>query len=192
MTWFQPLSFEMLYKFELIGLLMSVAIHNGMTLPVTFPLAFYRKILGQPVSEIHHIQDGWPDQSRSFQQLLDWKDGDVGDVFMSTYEFTMHAFGQSVSVDMQKVKRHEKWPKSDRMPKWGTFPPPALADRKGKARAVSISSNASTNNFRRSSGFNSIHGDSSLQYTCPACYRRFPTYELKKVCYFYKFRAIRS
>ncbi|KAK5949869.1 hypothetical protein OHC33_009054 [Knufia fluminis] len=102
MTWFRPGSLEPLYKYEALGILMSLAIFNGVTLPITMPLAFYRKILGLKVKEIKHIEDGWPELAKSFEQLLSWDDGDVGDVIGRTYEFTYEAFGTHVNIDMSK------------------------------------------------------------------------------------------
>jgi hypothetical protein len=102
MTWFQPRSPQPLWKFELIGLIISLAVYNGLTLPVTFPKALYRKLLGAPVTELHHIEDGWPDLASGLTSLLEWdeKDGSVSDVFSRTYEFSIDSFGNQISRDM--------------------------------------------------------------------------------------------
>ena len=110
MTWFQPESYEPLYKFEMLGVLMSLAIYNAITLPITFPLAFYRKLLGLKVKKLDHITDGWPDLARGMQTLLDWKDGDVGDVFTRSYAFSYEAFGRRMDIDMKMVSRDSPWP----------------------------------------------------------------------------------
>jgi len=128
MTWFQPGSFEPLYRFEALGILMSLAVYNGLTLPVTFPLALYRKLLDLKVKKLEHIVDGWPDLSRGLQTLLDWTEGDVGDVIARTYEFSYELCGSTVTVDMCKVGRDDPWP--PRAPK---------SSRKGKERAKSTS-----------------------------------------------------
>ncbi|RDW75345.1 hypothetical protein BP6252_06487 [Coleophoma cylindrospora] len=109
MTWFQPGSPEPLWKFELIGVLVSLAIYNGLTLPVTFPKALYRKLLGEQNTELHHIEDGWPDLASGLTTMLEWdeKDGTVEDVFTRTYEFSVEQFGQPVSRDMGK---ESYWP----------------------------------------------------------------------------------
>ncbi|RDH36491.1 hypothetical protein BDQ94DRAFT_184681 [Aspergillus welwitschiae] len=111
-SWFQPCSWEPLYKFELLGLLMSLAVYNGLTLPVNFPTAFYRKLLGLKVKHLEHIQDGWPELTKGLGDLLTWEDGDVGDIFMRTYEFSFEAFGVVETVDMQKVDKDAPWPVS--------------------------------------------------------------------------------
>jgi hypothetical protein len=109
-SWFQPCSWEPLYKFELIGLLMSIAVYNGLTLPISFPVAFYRKLLGLKVKHLDHIRDGWPELTQGLNSLLNWADGDVGDVFMRTYEFSFESAGSVETVDMQQVGRDEVWP----------------------------------------------------------------------------------
>jgi hypothetical protein len=103
MAWFVPGSMEDEWRFELIGLLISLAVYNGLTLPVTFPKALYRKLLGEPVTELHHIADGWPELANGLTSLLEWdeKDGLVEDVFARTYEFSVSAFGQHITRQMK-------------------------------------------------------------------------------------------
>ncbi|EDN10065.1 conserved hypothetical protein [Histoplasma mississippiense (nom. inval.)] len=116
-SWFQPCSMEPLYKFELLGLLTSLAVYNGLTLPVNFPVALYKKLLGLKVKTLDDIEVGWPELAKGLSDLLSWDDGDVGDIFMRTYEFSFEAFGNFVSVDMEKVDRTEPWPATER-PTW--------------------------------------------------------------------------
>ncbi|KAK7885425.1 hypothetical protein LTR67_010604 [Exophiala xenobiotica] len=128
MAWFQPGSFEPLYRFEALGILMSIAIYNGITLPITFPLAFYRKLLGLKVKKLDHIVDGWPDLTRGLKSLLEWSEGDVGEVIARTYEFSYELCGNTVSVDMQKIGRDDVWP-----------PVKPRSSRKGKEKSKSTS-----------------------------------------------------
>ncbi|KAH7312151.1 hypothetical protein B0I35DRAFT_356108 [Stachybotrys elegans] len=110
MAWFQPGSVVESWKFELMGLLVSLAIYNGLTLPVTFPRALYRKLLGEPVEEIYHIKDGWPALAEGLTYLVDWdeKDGSVEDVFSRTYEFSVELFGDHVTREM--TNDNPSWP----------------------------------------------------------------------------------
>ncbi|KAJ4293713.1 hypothetical protein N0V88_005221 [Collariella sp. IMI 366227] len=109
MAWFLPGSMEDDWKFELIGVLVSLAVYNGLTLPVTFPKALYRKLLGEPVTELHHIADGWPDLASGLTSLLEWdeKDGLVEDIFARTYEFSVSALGQNVMFIVQRNGEEE-------------------------------------------------------------------------------------
>ncbi|KIW44665.1 uncharacterized protein PV06_03119 [Exophiala oligosperma] len=127
-AWFQPGSFEPLYRFEALGILMSLAIYNGITLPVTFPVALYRKLLGLKVKKLDHIADGWPELTRGLKTLLEWSDGDVGDVIARTYEFSYGLCGSTVTVDMLKIGREDPWPQLKSRP-----------NRKGKEKAKSTS-----------------------------------------------------
>ncbi|KAH9885037.1 hypothetical protein F4778DRAFT_787440 [Xylariomycetidae sp. FL2044] len=103
MTWFQPGSSQPEWKYELIGLLMSLAVYNGLTLPVTFPKALYMKLLGEPVVELHHIADGFPEIANGLTKLLEWNenDGPVEDVFVVTYEFSASMYGQNITRKME-------------------------------------------------------------------------------------------
>ncbi|CAG7928151.1 unnamed protein product [Penicillium olsonii] len=165
LSWFQPCSLEPLYKFELIGLLMSIAIYNGLTLPLNLPLAFYRKALGLKVKHLDHIRDGWPELSQGLETLLSWKDGDVGDIFTRTYEFSFEAFGSIETVDMHKVGCDAAWPVTSqhmtspkRTQKYYTPTPPDLpystADEPGTTTASHSESihpvQPSSENFSRS------------------------------------------
>ncbi|KAL8766993.1 MAG: hypothetical protein Q9194_006117 [Teloschistes cf. exilis] len=109
MTWFRPCSLEPLYKFKLLGLLFSLAIYNGITLPVNFPLAFYRRLQGYRITAPIQIEDGWPALSKGLQDLLDWSEGDVSEVFARTYEFTVEAPTENLPIDMQRVGRRIPW-----------------------------------------------------------------------------------
>lgn len=108
MTWFQPGTLEPLWKFKMLGVLFSLAIYNGITLPVTFPLALYNLMLNSRFTflddhtSIDYIRDGWPDLAKSLEMMLNWQDGDVAEVFTRQYAFSYEAFGQTVDIDMTK------------------------------------------------------------------------------------------
>jgi hypothetical protein len=112
MAWFVPGSVVETWRFELMGVLVSLALYNGLTLPVTFPRALYRKLLGCPVTELHHIADGWPELVSGLTTLLEWDEsnGLVEDVFSRTYDFSVSAFGRYISRDMKK--HGGAWPPS--------------------------------------------------------------------------------
>ncbi|KAL9104229.1 MAG: hypothetical protein Q9163_000777 [Psora crenata] len=109
MSWFQVRSLEPLYKFELLGILVSLAVYNGVTLPFTFPLALYMKLLHHEPDDIEDITDGWPELAKGLKTLRDWKEGDVEHVFVRDYVFSVDVFGQTLHVDMseQSCRRRE-------------------------------------------------------------------------------------
>lgn len=109
MAWFAPSSAVELWRFELLGILASLALYNGLTLPVTFPKALYHKLLDWPVTELSHIEDGWPDLASGLTMLQEWdeKNGSVEDVFSRTYEFSTLAYGSHITRDM---RTDSPWP----------------------------------------------------------------------------------
>jgi hypothetical protein len=120
-SWFQPCALEPLYKFEMLGLLTSLAVYNGLTLPISFPLALYRKLLHLPVARLAHIEDGWPELAKGFQKLLNWVDGDVEDVFVRSYIFSVDGLGSTIHVDMDKIGRDVDWPPASQHKDRGDF-----------------------------------------------------------------------
>ena len=110
MSWFHPSSREPPYKFELLGILVSLAVYNGLTLPFTFPLVMYRKLSGIHNHRLSDLEDGWPELVKGLVALRDWKDGDVEDVFMRTYVFSIDNFG---TTEDRLIGQYEKVEQSD-------------------------------------------------------------------------------
>ncbi|KAI0887914.1 uncharacterized protein GGS22DRAFT_154564 [Annulohypoxylon maeteangense] len=138
MTWFQPGSTEPEWKFELVGMLISLAAYNGLTLPITFPKALYCQLLGEPVTELHHIADGWPVLANGLTNLLEWneKDGSVEDIFVLTYEFSTSMFDQPITREMDSSRR-TSWPQFSTHPEFIPLPtanphdaPPVTGDNR--------------------------------------------------------------
>jgi hypothetical protein len=97
LSYFRPGSLQPLYMFELFGLLVALALYNGITLPISFPLAFYKNLLGLPCGELRDIQDGWPDIARSLQAI---KDGAYEGL---DYAFPLEANGLRLSIDQDSL-----------------------------------------------------------------------------------------
>ncbi|KAF8246743.1 HECT-domain-containing protein [Wilcoxina mikolae CBS 423.85] len=99
LSWFCVDSPEFSQKFELVGLVMGLAVYNGITLPVNFPKALYIKLLGGTPT-LDDIDDYWPELARGLKTMRGWEDGDVGDVFVRTYEYSCSVFGEVWSFNM--------------------------------------------------------------------------------------------
>lgn len=109
--WFQPGTLEPDWKFEMIGILFSLALYNGVTLPVTFPLALYHFLLtAEPPlrhqssgsEHLSFIKDGWPELAQGLETLLTWTEGDVSDIFVRDYAFSYEAYGQHIDHNMDE------------------------------------------------------------------------------------------
>lgn len=101
LSYFRPGSFQPLYMFELLGLLVALAMHNGITLPVNLPKAFYEALLSQDSNGyvgqgdvVAAITDGWPAESRSLNSVLREEIADL------EYSFPLEANGLRMSVHM--------------------------------------------------------------------------------------------
>jgi len=130
MQWFVPGSVVEPWKFEMIGLLFSLAVYNGITLPVTFPVAMYRKLLKRPVEELEHISDGWRDLYSGLATMSHWneEEGLVEDVFARTYEFSIESMGEIISRDMRSSD-FKTWPTLDSIaPAFGGWGPQASSE----------------------------------------------------------------
>ncbi|EMC99447.1 hypothetical protein BAUCODRAFT_119031 [Baudoinia panamericana UAMH 10762] len=115
LSYFRPGSLQPLYMFETVGLLLALAIYNGITIPVSFPRAFYNILInGQssniPLAPRNHIRlasrsnpmdaikdgidDGWPQEHSSLIYILQQQDTDLG----LEWSFPMEANGYRLYV----------------------------------------------------------------------------------------------
>ncbi|XP_054285164.1 probable E3 ubiquitin-protein ligase HERC4 isoform X2 [Macrosteles quadrilineatus] len=92
--WFSESSFEDEIMYFLIGLLCGLAIYNFTIIALPFPLALYKKLLGEPVS-LQDLAGLSPTMARSLQQLLDYQESDVEDVFCLNFELVREVFGET-------------------------------------------------------------------------------------------------
>lgn len=99
--WFNPDSLEADAEFMLLGLTFSLAIYNGVILPVHFPLAIYKKLLQKPVKH-RELMEMQPELAKGLDQLLDWEGpGRVSDVFCATFSVDSEAFGMLRTHELQ-------------------------------------------------------------------------------------------
>ncbi|THY78243.1 hypothetical protein D6C86_00299 [Aureobasidium pullulans] len=98
LSWFQPATLVPLYKYQLFGVLFALAIYNGITLPVSFPLVFYKKLLFQQFGETD-LAEGWPSLNKSLQYLRTHQ-GSVEEDFARDYVYSFSANGLHLDVSM--------------------------------------------------------------------------------------------
>lgn len=83
--------------YELVGLLVGLALYNGVMLDVHFPLAVYRKILGLSLG----VEDLFDEELKNgLHQLLTY-DGDVENVFCLNFCVTWTVLGEEIEINLQ-------------------------------------------------------------------------------------------
>ena len=102
MIWFNPATFEENSFYFLIGILCGLAIYNFTIINVPFPLILYKKLLTEKLDyTLSDLAELNPTTARSLQQLLDYKDDDVEDVFSLTFSISQSSFGEVVQVPLK-------------------------------------------------------------------------------------------
>ncbi|KAG1639659.1 hypothetical protein G6F44_007612 [Rhizopus delemar] len=108
LCWIRPVSNLDRRTYEMVGVMMGLAIYNGVMMNLQFPKVLWKSLVMpseamlEAVAERHHLftlddlEEGWPALGQGLKQLLDWQDGDVEDVFCRDYEISLEVFGQGV------------------------------------------------------------------------------------------------
>jgi hypothetical protein len=92
-------------SFEMFGVLMGLAIYNGVILGLQFPKIFWKILTCSNPSamddddklfNINDLEEGWPSLGKGLRQLLDWEQDDVEDIFCRSYEISYSILGNFV------------------------------------------------------------------------------------------------
>jgi hypothetical protein len=86
LLWFNSASLESRVQFELIGILMGIAIYNSVILDVRFPPVLYRRLMGKKPT-FADLREAEPDLGRGLQQMLDFE-GDVMETYQRCFQIT--------------------------------------------------------------------------------------------------------
>ncbi|KAJ1444475.1 hypothetical protein M885DRAFT_454725 [Pelagophyceae sp. CCMP2097] len=104
--WFARDSFESQLEFELVGILLGVAIYNSIIVDAPFAPALWKKLVGEPLS-LADLDDAFPTVSRSLRAILAFAqecgsdaafDAAFGDL---CFEASYVAYGAPVSVALE-------------------------------------------------------------------------------------------
>lgn len=98
--WFSQVSLpENENEYELIGVLLGLAIYNSVILDMHFPVVVYKKLMGyQPTLEdLHQLN---PQLASGLQQLLDFE-GDVENTFCRTFQVSYEEFDSVKTVNLK-------------------------------------------------------------------------------------------
>lgn len=93
MMWFSEHSFEDEVMYLLIGILCGLAIYNFTIIDLPFPLALYKKILEEPVT-LADLREFSPTLANSLQELLNYTEPDLEQVFSLNFEITKDVYGE--------------------------------------------------------------------------------------------------
>ena len=98
-SWISRSSMEPDSHFELVGMILGLSIYNGVILGISFPPVLYKKLKGEPI-KFQDFAESFPALGNGLQQLLDWTDGDVEDIFQRSFEITYSDYGQVRTVPL--------------------------------------------------------------------------------------------
>ncbi|VEL17605.1 unnamed protein product [Protopolystoma xenopodis] len=88
MIWFSDITMETESIFRMVGLLCGLAIYNSILVDLSFPLALFRKLLGE-TSTLEDLKELDPVLGRSLLQLIDYEESDFENVFGLFFEVNL-------------------------------------------------------------------------------------------------------
>jgi ubiquitin-protein ligase E3 A len=97
--WFNKDSLESSMEFELMGILLGLAIYNGIILDLHFPEVVYKKLMGHKPT-LRDLQNTKPDLARGLVQLLNFT-GNVAETYLRHFTYTYEAYGEEKSVELK-------------------------------------------------------------------------------------------
>jgi ubiquitin-protein ligase E3 A len=98
-VFFNSFSLESDRQFQLTGLILGLAIYNGVILDLHFPSLVYKKLLGQKPT-FQDLQQFKPTLARGLQQLLEFE-GDVQDTFCLIFQVETEVYGHRETYDLK-------------------------------------------------------------------------------------------
>ncbi|CAG9828985.1 unnamed protein product [Diabrotica balteata] len=98
--WFSESCFEDISIYNFIGKFLGLAIYNFTIIDIPFPLALYKKLLGEPIG-LADLKGLSPTVANSLQCLLDYTENDMQDVFSLYFDISRESFGETVTIPLQ-------------------------------------------------------------------------------------------
>ena len=99
--WFNYFSFEPKIKFELIGIILGLALFNNIILDVKFPLVIYKKLLGIELN-LEDLKECDPDLYNTFTYLKNTKDENLKDILSMNFTVTLDKFGEKIVIPLKE------------------------------------------------------------------------------------------
>mmetsp|Transcript_8195 Transcript_8195/g.11619 ORF Transcript_8195/g.11619 Transcript_8195/m.11619 type:complete len:828 (-) Transcript_8195:219-2702(-) len=98
--WFNHKSVSSDEEYELIGIILGLAIYNGVILDLRFPMVVYRKLLGWDVT-MEDMKEVDPELAKGFEKLLTFP-GDVENTFCRNFSISYQAWGATKTDELKK------------------------------------------------------------------------------------------
>ena len=102
LIWFSDYQLETDLMYFLVGLICGLAIYNDTIIDLCFPLALYKKLLGEKVflSDLTELD---PTVGKNMQHLLEYNESDQGsieDVFCLNFTINVDNFGETRTIEL--------------------------------------------------------------------------------------------
>ena len=100
MVWFNERTFESNVKFELIGILVGMAIYNGVILDIHLPLACYKKLLNinPTIEDLKELSKIGP----SLEYILTTEDENLESALYQPFIIEEDIFGENVVTELKE------------------------------------------------------------------------------------------
>ena len=99
--WFNMYSFEPKIKFELIGIILGLALFNNVILDIKFPLVIYKKLLDfKP--ELKDMKECDPELYNTFTYLKNTKEENLKEKLSTTFTITKDKFGEKIIIPLKE------------------------------------------------------------------------------------------
>lgn len=99
-SWFNPAALPGSEReYFLVGVLLGLAIYNGITLDVNLPITVYKKLLGLPVG-LFDLREANPSLADGLEKVLAYAGEDLEDAFCLTMEASYESFGTTQTVEL--------------------------------------------------------------------------------------------
>ena len=99
LLWFHEFSFENPEVFKMLGAICGLAIYNDVIVDLPFPLALYKKLLGQKV-DISDLIELQPSLGNSMKSILEYEGEDFEGDLNLNFEINREHFGESVNINL--------------------------------------------------------------------------------------------
>ena len=99
--WFNMYSFEPKIKFELIGIILGLALFNNVILDIKFPLVIYKKLLDYK-PDLQDMKECDPELYNTFTYLKNTKEENLKEKLSTTFTITKDKFGEKIIIPLKE------------------------------------------------------------------------------------------